>query len=152
MSFLVLQQASPSLSKLLVFPPSRRAPSETVSSGPTCAPCPAATTGYCGDERPWCGPPLRLALWPWRPGQARCLDRLLASGWPAGFPRRCDRHLPPRSVTHVGAGPNSASHGRAGSMGWMPATGLQLDRPLSAGPDASSSRYLQRLKGRAHGV
>ncbi|APD48152.1 glycosyltransferase [Synechococcus sp. CS-602] len=136
-------KASPVLLKLLVFAPSRRAPSETfIRANLRALPC--ATTVYCGDERPWCGPPLRLAY-----GLAilasKVLDRLgcqrLASWIPAQVAIAiCRRERPDVVLAEFG-------FHAVRVMELVPATGLPLIVHFR-GADASSSRYLQRLKPR----
>ncbi len=129
--------------RLLVFAPSRRTPSETfIRANLRALPC--TTTVYCGDERPWGGPPLRLAF-----GLAilasKVLDRLgwqRAASW---MPSRlaitiCRRERPDVVLAEFG-------FHAVRIMELVPATGLPLIVHFR-GADASSRRYLERLRPR----
>jgi glycosyltransferase involved in cell wall biosynthesis len=129
--------------KLLVFAPSRRAPSETfIRANLRRFPC--ETVVYCGDERPWRGPPLRLAY-----GLAILASKALYRiGW-----QRLGTWLPSRIAIHVCRREHPdvvlAEFGfhAVRIMELVPATGLPLIVHFR-GADASSDRYLGRLWNR----
>jgi glycosyltransferase involved in cell wall biosynthesis len=126
--------------KLLVFVPSRRAPSETFIRANLRA-LPYATSVYCGDERPWGGPPLRLAF-----GLAILFSKVLdRAGWQRlanWLPSRiaiaiCRRERPDVVLAEFG-------FHAVRVMDLVPATGLPLIVHFR-GADASSRLYLERL-------
>lgn len=131
------------LPRLLVFAPSRRAPSETfIRANLRCLPC--DTVAYCGDELPWGGPPLRLAY-----GLAILASKLLYRiGW-----QRLGTALPSRVATAICRQEQPdvvlAEFGfhAVRIMELVPATGLPLIVHFR-GADASSRRYLGRLEDR----
>lgn len=129
--------------RLLVFAPSRRVPSETfIRANLRALPC--ETVAYCGDERPWGGPPLRLGY-----GLAILASKLLYRiGWqrlgtalPSAVATAICRHEKPDVVL--------AEFGfhAVRIMELVPATGLPLIVHFR-GVDASSRRYLGRLEAR----
>jgi colanic acid/amylovoran biosynthesis glycosyltransferase len=143
--------------RLLVFAPSRRAPSETfIRANLTGLAC--DTVAYCGDEIPWGGPPLRLAY-----GLAILLSKALYRaaerfpshgplGWrgpmqrlgtwiPSQVAIRICRRVRPQVVL-VEFGFHAVR-----VMELAPVTGLPLVVHFR-GSDASSRRYLEGLAPR----
>ena len=135
--------ARPPAVTLLVFAPSRSAPSETfIRANLRNLPC--RTVAYCGDERPWGGPPLRLAY-----GLAILLSKVLYRiGWQrlgTWVPSQvailiCRRERPDVVLAEFG-------FHAVRIMELVPATGLPLVVHFR-GADASSRRYLERLRPR----
>ncbi|MFM7674864.1 MAG: glycosyltransferase [Synechococcus sp.] len=142
---------------LLVFAPSRRAPSETFIRanlrGLACD-----TVAYCGDEIPWGGPPLRLAY-----GLAILLSKALyraaerfpatgVLGWRDGL-QRLGTWLPSRVAIRICRSERpdvvlvEFGFHAVRVMELVPATGLPLVVHFR-GSDASARRYLEGLRPR----
>jgi len=101
-----------------MFAPSRPRPLGNVHPGQTCAPCPAPPPSTAVMSGSWCGPPLRLAYWPWRSWAASAGSAWLPAagqldsraGWRIAI---CRRERP-----DVVLAPNSASTPCGSWRGW----------------------------------
>ncbi|QPN60702.1 glycosyltransferase [Synechococcus sp. CBW1002] len=142
--------ALPKPLRLLVFAPSRRAPSETFIRA-NLAGLACDTVAYCGDERPWGGPPLRLAY-----GLAILVSKAcyrLAALVPLEALQRFGTWLPSQVAIRICRQERPdlvlAEFGfhAVRVMELVPATGLPLIVHFR-GSDASSRRYLATLRPR----